>query len=77
MSEQFENLSVIELRQKAKEMGVKLINLLHYGFGTKEMVATMKVIGQEYIDLGLLPGDFDLIDAENQFLVKYDLTKIQ
>lgn len=60
-----------------KEMGVKLINLLHYGFGTKEMVATMKVIGQEYIDLGLLPGDFDLTDAENQFLVKYDLTKIQ
>ena len=60
-----------------KEMGVKLINLLHYGFGTKELVDTMKVIGTEYIELGLLPKDFDLSNAEEQFLVKYDLTKIQ
>ena len=60
-----------------KEMGVKLINLLHYGFGTKELVATMKVIGKEYIELGLLPKDFDLSNAEDQFLVKYNLTKIQ
>ena len=59
-----------------KEMGVELINLLHYGFGTKELVATTKVIGQEYKDLGLLPADFDLTNAEEQFLVKYDLTKI-
>ena len=58
-----------------KEMGLKLINLLHYGFGTKEMVATTNVIGREYIALGLLPGDFDLSNAEEQFLVKYDLTK--
>ena len=60
-----------------KEMGLKLINLLHYGFGTKEMVATTNVIGREYIALGLLPGDFDLSNAEEQFLVKYDLTKIK
>lgn len=60
-----------------KEMGVKLINLLHYGFGTKEMVATTNVIGKEYIALGLLPKDFDLSNAEQQFLVKYDLTKIK
>ena len=59
-----------------KEMGVELINLLHYGFGTKELVATTKVIGQEYKDLGLLPADFDLTNAEEQFLVKYDLTQI-
>ena len=60
-----------------KEMGVKLVNLLHYGFGTKELVATTNVIGQEYKDLGLLPADFDLSDAEEKFLVKYDLTKIK
>ena len=60
-----------------KEMGMELINLLHYGFGTKELVNTMNVIGKEYIDLGLLPADFDLSNAEDQFLVKYDLTKIQ
>ena len=28
-------------------------------------------------DLGLLPADFDLSNAEDQFLVKYDLTKIE
>ncbi len=61
----------------SKEMGVKLVNLLHYGFGTKELVNTMNVIGQEYKDLGLLPSDFDLSNAEAQFLVKYDLTKIE
>ncbi len=60
-----------------REMGIKLINLLHYGFGTGEMIATTNVIGQEYKDLGLLPSDFDLSNAEEQFLVKYDLTKIE
>ncbi len=59
-----------------REMGIELINLLHYGFGTEELIATTKVIGQEYKDLGILPADFDLSNAEDQFLVKYDLTKI-
>ena len=59
-----------------REMGIELINLLHYGFGTEELVATTNVIGQEYKDLGILPADFDLSNAEDQFLVKYDLTKI-
>ena len=58
-------------------MGIELINLRHYGFGTKELVGTTNVIGKEYIDLGLLPADFDLSNAEDQFLVKYDLTKIE
>lgn len=60
-----------------REMGIELINLLHYGFGTKELIGTTNVIGQEYKDLGLLPQDFDLSNAEEQFLVKYDLTKIE